>query len=103
MNNCENCLSQGDKAVDAKGAANIFCLVKTDWMGAAATCELFRKNADIDKETKLSIASELRQERAENRRLKKVNRATMKFVILAMIISFALFLLTAKFFDKFIF
>ena len=103
MNICENCLFQGDKAVDDKGASSSFCLIKADWLVKLDSCGLFKKNADIGKETKTAIAAQLRQEEAENRRLKKINRSNIKFVIVALIISFVLFLLTVKFFDKYIF
>jgi hypothetical protein len=103
MKNCGDCLYQGDKISDEHGNCNVFCLVKGNWFKDDTTCGFFREYADLGKEIRTRLASEIRQEEAEDRRLKKIVKANMYLIGVTMVVSFALFILTVKFFDKYIF
>lgn len=88
---------------DQKGAIRVFCLIKADWTAEKNSCGRFKENADINKEVKNRLAMEIRQEEAEDRRLKKVAGINFRFIMLTLVVSFFLFWLTVKFFDKYIF
>jgi len=49
------------------------------------------------------LASDVRQEDAEDRRLKKIIKMNLRMMIVTFIVSFAFFWLTVKLFDKYIF
>ncbi len=103
MGNCVNCFYQGDMNSDENGNCHVFCMVKGTWMGDTATCARFRELADLSREIRAEFASEMRQEEAEDRRLKAIVRSNWRVVIGTFIISFILFIAAVKFFDKFIF
>lgn len=103
MKNCSDCLYQGDMNADQKGNIRVFCLVNANWIAEKTSCGRFKENADISKEVKNRLAMEIRQEDAEDRRLKKVAGINFRFIMITLIISFFLFWLTVKFFDKYIF
>ena len=103
MKICTDCLYQGDINADPKGKIRVFCLLKGDWKGEKDTCGRFRENADIGKEIRNRLAFDIRQEDLENKRINKIVQSNMKFVVFIMIVSFALFWCTVKFFDKYIF
>ena len=103
MANCGNCLFQGDRNTDQKGNTNVFCLVRCSWFSENSTCGHYKDYADLEKDTRIKIASEIRQEDSEDRRLGKITRANIKIMAITFIISFAFFCLTVKLFDKYIF
>jgi len=103
MANCGNCLFQGDRNTDQKGNNIVFCLVKCFWFSENSTCGHSRDYADLEKETRIKLASDVRQEDAEDRRLKKITRMNLRMMIVTFIVSFAFFWLTVKLFDKYIF
>lgn len=103
MGTCADCLFQGDRNADDKGNTNIFCLVKGSWSSEKATCSKFREYADLSKDIRNRFAAELRQEEAEDRRLGKILKSNFRLVIAVLIVSFILFWVTVKFFDKYIF
>ncbi|MBN1823357.1 MAG: hypothetical protein JW803_03455 [Endomicrobiales bacterium] len=103
MSNCGNCLFQGDRNTDQKGNSVIFCLVRCYWYPETSTCGQFREYADLNKEVRIKYASDIRQEEAEDKRLKSIMKSNLKLVLIVLGVSFALFWLTVKLFDKYIF
>jgi hypothetical protein len=103
MGICADCLFQGDRNADENGNTSIFCLVKGAWMSEKATCQRFREYAELSKDIRGRFAMEIRQEEAEDRRLNKIIRSNLKMVIVVFVISFLMFWVTVKFFDKYIF
>jgi len=100
---CADCLFQGDRHADENGNTSIFCLVKGSWMSEKATCHRFREYAEVSKDTRSRFAMDVRQEESEDRRLNKIIRSNLKTVIFVFVISFLMFWVTVKFFDKYIF
>jgi hypothetical protein len=101
--NCGSCLFQFDRNTDDKGDSNVFCLVKGLWLNENKTCPHFAEYAEIEQDVRSRIALEIRQEEAENRRLKKIVRSNLKFAIAIFVVSFFLFWATVKLFDKYLF
>jgi hypothetical protein len=103
MGTCADCLFQGDRNADEKGNTNVFCLVKGNWSSEKVTCSKFRDYADLSKDIRNRFAVELRQEESEDRRLSKILKSNFHLVIAVLVVSFILFWVTVKFFDKYIF
>ena len=103
MANCGNCLFQGDRNTDQKGNTNVFCLVRCLWLSENSTCRQYRDYADIEKDTRVKLASDIRQEESEDKRLSKITRTNLRIMIITFVLSFAFFWLTVKLFDKYIF
>ncbi len=103
MAKCADCLYQGDQSKDKEGTQKVFCLVRGQWVKAEGKCEQHRENANINLEMKNKFATEIRQERAETRRLSKIIQKNLKMVIIVLILSFILFIAAVKFFEKYIF
>jgi hypothetical protein len=103
MKNCTTCLFQGDKSADEKNGGKVFCMVKVGWLKEDSFCSCFKEYAELSEGIRLHFASEIRQEEAENRRLKKISRSNLFLVIVTFAVSFLFFVLTVKFFDKYIF
>jgi hypothetical protein len=103
MGTCADCLFQGDRNADENGNASIFCLVKAGWLNEKAGCPRFRAYADLGKDIRYRYALDVRQEEAEDRRLSKIVRSNFRLVIAVLVVSFLLFWVTVKFFDKYIF
>lgn len=103
MANCGNCLYQGDRNADQKGETHVFCLVRANWYPEEKKCDHFREYADLNKDVRIRLAAEIRQEASEDRRIRKILRSNARFAIVTMVISFVLFWATVKLFDKYIF
>ena len=103
MAKCVECLYLGDKGKNKEGNATVFCLVRGHWTKEEGKCDLFRELANLSLEIRNQLASEIRQERSENRRLTKIFQKNLKTVIIVLILSFGLFIAAVKFFEKFIF
>ncbi|OGS34060.1 MAG: hypothetical protein A2293_00620 [Elusimicrobia bacterium RIFOXYB2_FULL_49_7] len=104
MPTCEQCLFQNTKKeIEGKGSC-VFCLVKGNWNPTAKKCGQYRESdSSLSADTARSLAFELRQEEAENRRLRAVVKSTRVSMILSLIIAFILFIAVTKFYDKFLF
>lgn len=103
MGTCADCLFQGDRNADEKGNTHIFCFVKGNWSSEKATCSKFRDYADLSKDIRSRYAMDLRQEDSEDRRLNRILKSNFRLVIAVLVVSFVLFWVTVKFFDKYIF
>ena len=104
MAKCGECLYVGDKGKNKEsGNAVVFCLLRGTWTKEDGKCEAYRDNANLSIEIRNQLASEIRQERGENRRLTKIFQKNLKIVIVVLILSFGLFIAAVKFFEKFIF
>ena len=103
MAKCAECLYQGDKNKDKEGNSKVFCLVRGQWTKIDGTCDAYRDDANLTPEIRNQFASEIRQERSENRRLTKIFQKNLKAVIVVLVLSFVLFIAAVKFFEKYIF
>ena len=103
MAKCGECLYLGDKSKDKEGNQRVFCLVRGQWTKFDGKCESYRDDANLSVEIRNQLASEIRQERSENRRLTKIFQKNLKTVIIVLILSFVLFIAAVKFFEKYIF
>jgi len=103
MARCAECLYLGDKGKNKEGNSVVFCLIRGAWTKEDAKCDSYRDSANLTLEIRNQLASEIRQERAENRRLTKIFQKNLKTVIVVLILSFGLFIAAVKFFEKFIF
>jgi uncharacterized membrane protein len=104
---CGNCLFQFDRNSDEKGDSIVFCLVKGIWIHEDRSCNRFTEYADVSKEVRTQLALGVRQEEAESDRVSKLVRTNTRqitwAVIITMFVSFLLFWLTVKLFDKYLF
>ncbi|MDR3112140.1 MAG: hypothetical protein LBU55_03090 [Elusimicrobiota bacterium] len=97
MNSCINCLFKADDKVDNIGNAKIFCLVNKTWKIENAICKHFTEYADLSKEIRSKYAFEIRMSK------KSAVSQSWKAMIVTLIVSFIMFVLSVKFFDKYIF
>ena len=103
MGYCINCLFQGDNSLDANGNGRIFCMVKKKWMMENDSCEEFTEYADLNKEIRNKYAFEIREKKSGNNKISTVINQSFKVMVLVMLITFIMFVLIVKFFDKYIF
>lgn len=100
VNSCGNCLYRNSKSVFSD---SYFCLVKKDWIEKekwreiGLKCDYFKFDCpNFTDENRFQLASEIRQEEAENRRLRYLLRSNWWLVIATFAGAFLAFLATAK-------
>ena len=105
MGHCINCLFQGDNGLDEKGRGTVFCMVKRRWMAENDSCPDFTEYADLSKEIRSHYAFDLRTNKlgSSNNKMADVIKQSWKAMIVTLIISFIMFILAVKIFDKYIF
>jgi hypothetical protein len=102
MNTCLKCLFGGCADIGEKGEDRMFCVVNRGWKNGNYHCKHFCENADISKEIKARYAFEIRS--LENKgTIGVIIRQNWKAMFFTLLVSFCLFVLAAKFFDKYIF
>ena len=97
--NCITCLYQGDNNVDVDGNGKVFCMVECKWKKEQDSCKKFVEYADLSKEIRAQYALA----KGGNNSFSSVIRKNWYTMLATLIISFILFLLAVKFFDKYIF
>ena len=103
MGYCVNCLFQGDNSSDANGNSTIFCMVKRRWVLETDTCKHFTDYADLSKEVRSHYAFEIREEESKVGKISSILKQNWYIVLATLIVSFILFIITVKFFDRYIF
>jgi hypothetical protein len=103
MSYCVNCLFQGDNGPDEKGNGRVFCLVKKKWLPESSSCENFTEYADLSKEIRSKYAFEIRKNNIGESKTNWAIKQNWKAMLITLILSFAMFVITVKFFDKYIF
>ena len=97
--NCITCLYQGDNNVDVEGNGKVFCMVECKWKKEQDSCGKFVEYADLSKEIRAQYALA----KSGNNSFSNIIKKNWYTMLATLIISFALFLIAVKFFDKYIF
>jgi hypothetical protein len=103
MGYCVNCLFQGDNSQDANGNGTVFCMVRRRWMLETDTCKHFTDYADLSKEVRSKYAFEIRDEESKTNKISEILKLNWWIVLATLVTAFIMFILTVKFFDKYIF
>jgi len=78
-------------------------MVRRRWMLETDSCKYFSDYADLSKEVRSKYAFEIREEVNKSTHLSSIIKLNWGVMLATIIISFALFIITVKFFDRYIF
>ena len=98
--NCITCLYQGDNNVDVEGNGKVFCMVECKWKKEQDSCNNFVEYADLSKEIRAQYAL---AKNSGNNSISIIIKKNWYTMLATLIVSFILFLIVVKFFDKYIF
>lgn len=98
--NCITCLYQGDNNVDVEGNGKVFCMVECKWKKEQDSCNNFVEYADLSKEIRAQYAL---AKSGGNNSISTILKKNWYTMLATLIVSFVLFLIVVKFFDKYIF
>jgi hypothetical protein len=98
--NCITCLYQGDNNVDVEGNGKVFCMVECKWKKEQDSCNNFVEYADLSKEIRAQYAL---AKNSGNNSISTIIKKNWYVMLSTLIVSFVLFLIVVKFFDKYIF
>ena len=98
--NCITCLYQGDNNVDVEGNGKVFCMVECKWKKEQDSCNNFVEYADLSKEIRAQYAL---AKNNGNNSISTIIKKSWYTMLATLIVSFVLFLIVVKFFDKYIF